>query len=208
MKNKYWLLAGIVISGVSFASLPTNLEIGENRVSLPTVEPERCNEERYFGEYRTAANAAINQTHDQKVNEIHQDNQANADTIVTEAGTNVRDFLQAHFETCLNYYDVCTSAASQDFSRVSFEENTKICNEQSEKSLLIAMGLTRAATLGNANRKAMTTLEEKNRATIARNKEILFPILENLVSLTGELASKTSRLIEQGRDAGPEVQDS
>jgi hypothetical protein len=70
------------------------------------------------------------------------------------------------------------------------------------------MGLTRAATLGNANRKAMTTLEEKNRATIARNKEILFPILENLVSLTGELASKTSRLIEQGRDAGPEVQDS
>lgn len=207
-KTVLFSLFAFVSLNATQAQTDDSIAIGECQATLPTVDPQQCNQAGYYQTYRAEADRAINQTHDEAANEIHQDNQANAETVVSQAKEDLSGFLQCQRNVCEAYYEVCSSSASEDVSRRLFEENAKACIEQSENRFTMAKGLSRAAVRMNADRKAITTLQEKSRAIIARAKEITVPIMEDIAGLTGEWASKATHLIRQTRDAGPSVQSS
>lgn len=198
MKLKFVIIAFTALPLLSFAQSENG--IGTCNASLPTVEAKRCNEPTYFAEYRAAADKAINEANDKTTNDIYQDNQANNKTVVESAKDNLSNFTQCQLDTCKNYFDTCTSGNIDDVSSRRFEENAGQCFEQSENRFAVAKSLSKAAVMLNAQTKAITTIEEKARAIMARNKEILIPILENIAKMTHEWAGKGSHLIRETRD--------
>lgn len=208
MKKYKALLIGLTASQLSFAAVNDSIDLGTCAANLPTVDASQCNQPNYYQTYRAAANTAINKEHDRVSNDIYHDNRANAKTTVNLGVDSLRDFVQCQSNVCEAYYETCSGAAIEDVSRRLFEENAKACIEQSQNQYVQAKGLTKVAIANNAQRKAVSTIQEKMRAIIYRTKAITLPIMENLASLSGEWASKASHLIEQTQDAGPEVQSS
>jgi hypothetical protein len=198
MKIKILLLGATILPSLSMAQ--SNTSIGTCSASLPPVEAQRCNDPSYFVEYRAAADEAINADNDEATNEIYQDNQANNETVVGSAKENLSNFTQCQLDTCQAYFDTCTSAAIDDVSSRRFEKNSGFCIDQGENRFAVAKRMSQVAVRLNAQTKAITTIEEKARAIIARNKEILIPMLQNIAQLTSEWAGKGSHLIRETRD--------
>jgi hypothetical protein len=201
MKTK--ALIGFLLITPSFVlaqSGATTNSLGTCGASLPSVDAKRCNEQNYFTEYRKAADDAVNAENDRLTNEVFQDNQANNETVVGTAKTNLANMGQCQLDICQAYFDTCTSSDIDDVSSRRFETTSGECLEQGEKRFAVAKDHSSTVVKMNVQIKSIATIEEKARAIAARTKEIVLPMLQNIAKITREWAGKGSSLVEQTRD--------
>lgn len=182
--------------------------VGTAPVPAPEADPQRCNQERYYNEFRTQADSTINTTHDAKANEIHADNQANPDTVADETTTSLSNFLQYQRDVCDSYINACAGADIENVDMRRVQTNFGRCLEEAQERFDMAMGLSYNAAMLGTQRKVRSTITEQIKGINSRMKTYTLAITDNLRKELQNFSSKASFLIRQTRDVdGGAVQD-